>query len=1006
VHQPVMNLPKADFEGSPIVFFGESADIYGIKSMHENKLVPTPGGIVNSTEHYFYLICLPLCGNFRAVALTLGVLILMLASSIRWFFRGRTFLSAFCLVSLLLASGCSDSKSSDSNQTAAPSNLVYPAAIIPATTGQLTSTDTPAVSGTVNSYSITPALPAGLSLNTSTGTISGTPTASSPQTTYTITATNVSGSATTNVTITVNPAPPTGLNYPQTAITATVGQAITAITPTVTGAVSSYTVAPFLPAGLSINTTTGGISGTPTTVAAQATYTVTASNASGSTTASFTITVNPAVPPPSSLAYPQTNVTAPVGQSIIPNIPSFTGTVTAFTVDPAFPAGVSLDPSTGAIIGTPTAQTAQVSYTITASNPGGSTTAAITFAVNKQYTTVLELGHASGVTLMRSMADRLLSQDGSRHWVLWDTDSDSEMASGDSTLSASVDMAGTTIAVGQRNGLEVRSSVDGHVLSVIAAPTMINPDPRIYSGKTWWKLASDGSYLCAGSSAGLAVWSSGGQQMLFRAGDYSSANAFAAPGQIQIALGPAGQSVIETVTVGSGSSSVGSSFSGTFNSWFLDGHRFLTYTGTTVWTYSAASVQEAIVSLPNISNLSGQGNWISTYGPSGWGAIYAVGSSSPSTTFGVAVFPLVVASGTTLATLDYGNGFGSVYDLSGSTSVKTDFTTPISYLSAFTATTTSKWFAANTHGVIVDGLSTDATRTLSLGQAWSIAGGTTRVAVATANGSIFYLNPAAPTATNRIAFSSSKLALSIDDIVLAASANATDSQYQTDRTLNVYSLPSRTVTTSLPYSLSTSGPYLRDFLLSGSGNVLGQILFTSSGTKRTVSPIAGGAPIWSDSFNDTLNSSITALTPSGSSVQLSPDGSLIAAADGLRSDTVGTKIYKNGVLVTAVPGWPLVWLDDSRLLVKSYTLSFPSYDYAGSTIYDSSGAKLATPPIPELVYAQPVEGGQIYSSDQNSIFSLTTGTVTWTGGSQSATGAVAGQYVVFVQGSKVVLDNY
>ena len=232
--------------------------------------------------------------------------------------------------------------------------------------------------------------------------------------------------------------------------------------------------------------------------------------------ASLRITVNSAVAPPSSLAYPQTSVTATAGQSIIPNIPSFTGTVTAFTVNPALPAGVSLDLSTGAIAGTPTAQTAQASYTIAASNEGGSTTAAITFAVNKQYTTVLELGHASPVTLMRSTTDRLLSQDNNKHWALWDTNSDTELASGDSMLSTSVDMAGTTIAVGLRNGLEVRSSVDGHVFSVIAAPRMINPDPAIYSGKAWWKLASDGSYLAAGSSTGLAVWSTAGQQILLR----------------------------------------------------------------------------------------------------------------------------------------------------------------------------------------------------------------------------------------------------------------------------------------------------------------------------------------------------------------------------------------------------------------------------------------------------------------------------------------------------------
>jgi hypothetical protein len=70
-----------------------------------------------------------------------------------------------------------------------------------------------------------------------------------------------------------------------------VGTAITNMTPTVTGTVTNYSVSPPLPAGLSIDATTGVISGTPTAAATSASYTVTASNAGGSTTAAVTIAV-------------------------------------------------------------------------------------------------------------------------------------------------------------------------------------------------------------------------------------------------------------------------------------------------------------------------------------------------------------------------------------------------------------------------------------------------------------------------------------------------------------------------------------------------------------------------------------------------------------------------------------------------------------------------------------------------------------------------------------------
>jgi hypothetical protein len=927
----------------------------------------------------------------------------MLSFCLRYVSVRRYAFSLLTFFVLGFALGCSSGSSSST--TPAPANLVYPQTTVTVAVGQAISTNTPSVTGTVTSYSISPALPAGLTLNTSTGAISGTPTAAIPSTTFTITASNATGSTTTTVQIVVNVPAPTGLSYPLTTVTATVGQAIAPDNPTVTGAVASYAVAPALPAGLSLNATTGAISGTPTATAAQATYTVTASNASGSTTTSIQITVNPAVSAPSALVYPQATVSATVGQAIAPNIPSFTGAVISFSVSPALPAGLSLNTSNGVISGTPTVQAAQASYTVTASNAGGSTTATISIVV-KAYVTALDLGHGSGVWFMRSTADRVFSQDVSGHWALWDSGSDSQMASGDqyfptingNRLDWPVDMAGTTVAIGQTNGLEVRSTVDGHVISLIAAPTMI--DPLVISGRTWWKLASDGSYICAGSSTGLVAWSPAGQQVLSRPGDYSFATPFAAPGQIQIAGGPAGQNVIETVNVGSGSSSVGPPFSGSFHSWFIDGQRYLTYTGTTVWIYSLAGVQEGLVSLPTIDNLQGQGNWISTFQNSGRLPppytldIYAIGASAPTASY-TATSPLdvVTPSGSMLAFFSYGLGSGSIIDLSGSTPVKTDFTTPFSGLSAFTATSAAKWFTANDDGVVIDGASTNVSRALSLGKAWSIAGGTTRVAIATASGSIFYLNPATPTSISSIASSSSKIEMSTDDSVLAAM------DAQPGHTLKIFSLPSGTMTGSFPYSFPKP-PNLIDFSLAGSGSVLGQALAGNIGSTfgyiRTVGPTAGGTAIWSDTSTSTY----------WEPIRLSPDGTLIAVSSGPSAGGTTTNIYKNGMLVTAVPGWAVGWLDNDRFLVNSYVLVHGALPYAGAVIYDATGTQLATSALPELSRLQPVGSDQIYAPALNTIFSLSSGQPVWTAISPSTDGAVAGTYVVFASGNRILLDTH
>lgn len=83
---------------------------------------------------------------------------------------------------------------------------------------------------------------------------------------------------------------PSNLSY-STPLTATVGTAISQLTPSVSGNVASYSVNPALPAGLTIDTTTGVINGTPTAAASQATYTIIASNSGGETSFAISITV-------------------------------------------------------------------------------------------------------------------------------------------------------------------------------------------------------------------------------------------------------------------------------------------------------------------------------------------------------------------------------------------------------------------------------------------------------------------------------------------------------------------------------------------------------------------------------------------------------------------------------------------------------------------------------------------------------------------------------------------
>ena len=133
-------------------------------------------------------------------------------------------------------------------------------------------------------------LPAGLSVNAS-GLISGTPTGAGT-TNVTLTATNSGGTGTATLVLTINPATPvisSALTASGTVGTAFSYQITATNNPTSFGASG-------LPAGLSVNTTTGLISGTPT-APGMTNVTLTATGSSGTVTATLVLTINSAAPP-------------------------------------------------------------------------------------------------------------------------------------------------------------------------------------------------------------------------------------------------------------------------------------------------------------------------------------------------------------------------------------------------------------------------------------------------------------------------------------------------------------------------------------------------------------------------------------------------------------------------------------------------------------------------------------------------------------------------------------
>ena len=192
-------------------------------------------------------------------------------------------------------------------------------------------------------------LPAGLTLSSSTGQITGVPTTSGDYT-FTVRAVKDSQSAEKSFTVTISQNPPatitiTTTSLPSGRVNTSYSAQLQASTAGATWSVSSGN----LPAGLTLNSSTGAITGTPT---AANTYTFTVKAAIGSASAekSFTVTINPVT----TLTITTETLDSGVrGQSysatLVANISGASWSVISGTL----PEGLTLSTS-GRISGTPT----------------------------------------------------------------------------------------------------------------------------------------------------------------------------------------------------------------------------------------------------------------------------------------------------------------------------------------------------------------------------------------------------------------------------------------------------------------------------------------------------------------------------------------------------------------------------------------------------------------------------------------------------------------------------
>ncbi len=214
-------------------------------------------------------------------------------------------------------------------------------------------------------------LPAGTTLNASTGTVSGTPTAAGAFS-YSIKATDNGSPAQTATQVVSGTIAPATLTLAATASSATkVGQAYSQ-TNAASGGTAPYTYsvsAGAVPAGVTLNAATGAVSGTPTAAGAFS-YTIKVTD-SGSPAQTATQVVSGAIAPATLTLAATASATAQVGQSYSQsNVASGGTTPYTYAVSVGeLPAGATLNASTGTVSGTPTAAGA-FSYTIKVTDSG------------------------------------------------------------------------------------------------------------------------------------------------------------------------------------------------------------------------------------------------------------------------------------------------------------------------------------------------------------------------------------------------------------------------------------------------------------------------------------------------------------------------------------------------------------------------------------------------------------------------------------------------------------
>ncbi|MDE0821363.1 MAG: hypothetical protein OSA95_09590, partial [Opitutales bacterium] len=156
------------------------------------------------------------------------------------------------------------------------------------------------------------------------------------------------------ITVSIKAMPPLITSYQDEDVVYGRGFPITDNVPTVTGGVSTgFSINPDLYSGLSLDPSTGVITGTPTSVYNRRGYTIAVTGPGGSTTRTIYITSEERVPQFHDPGYSDHPIIVTEGIKIYNSLPQFHGYSRDFTIEPPLPTGLNIYNREGYIHGTP-----------------------------------------------------------------------------------------------------------------------------------------------------------------------------------------------------------------------------------------------------------------------------------------------------------------------------------------------------------------------------------------------------------------------------------------------------------------------------------------------------------------------------------------------------------------------------------------------------------------------------------------------------------------------------